>query len=546
MSVTKLFHRVLLSLLCVGILGVGAAPAWAQQPTEAAPVEERTASLANEETTLWLFEGPTLQADQLTQLQAELKAALSNDQGTHIIGDEAFNSYVSERRPSPPECLKGAMICTSPTSMVFDALQLALVIEVKVRRADNQLEAAYTLKDRRTDRGATVSIARGASPRQLALALVREIYNATGIVELTSVPPGARVMIDGADIGTTPLKHRLPVGAHSYQISFPQHRTASGEVEISTTQPSTMEVKLEALPGLLLLENVPPGALVYINDQPPRDAAQPLELPSGKYNLEIKAPNHESRREQITIVAGESISRDGALKRLNPLLRDISKESIVLNRYTLRLSYDHALQWTTFRGARGSDDQLGLEYEFRRHVRNANDELEPRRLIDPNGLRIEAAYHWENVGLTLLSLGYISDSRTQSIEVEDLKTGQRQSATLDRVRKLQFKPIQLSYRLFYNNLVPFAELGMGFNFQWLDIRVAQLPQTIIFSQTEALMSAGIGTQYFFSPRWFASARYNAHIHFNEGVGTEHVISLGVGAAFPNFFGVEPEPPAKIE
>lgn len=547
MLVTKLFLHMCLAALC---LGLGAASALAQtKPTTpaqpSATGSERTASLANEETTVWFFEAPTLDAATIAQLEAELKDALSGDQGTHLLGEQAFIEHIKTRRPTAPECLKGISACASASSMTFDALQLALIIEVKLRRADNQLEAAYTLKDRR-GQDPKVSIARGAGPRQLALAMVREIYNATGVIELTSQPPGARVMIDGADIGVTPLKHRLPAGNHSFTMSLPNYRMIEGELEVAPNKEASLERKLESLPAMLLLENVPPGALVYIEGMPPQDAAQPIELPAGKYNLELKAPGHESQRQQLELAPGESVSRDGTLVRLNPLLRDISREAIVLNRYTLRVSYDHALQWTSFRGARGSDEEQGADLEFRRHVRRADEEaLEPTRMMDPNGLRLEAAFHTEHLGVTLLSLGYISDSREQAIEVEELKTGERKSATLERVRKLQLKPAQLSYRLFYKNLVPKAELGFGVNFQWIDVRLPQLPNVVVLRQTEAFMNLGIGTDYFLTPRWFLSARYNAHVHFNEAVGAEHVLSFGIGAAFPNIFGFEPEPPDKI-
>lgn len=550
MLVTKLFHHVCLATLCM-VLWASAAHAQTKPTPQAAPTQsaakpsERTASLANEETTVWFFEAPTLEASIVTQLEAELKEALSGDQGTHLLGEQAFIEHIKTRRPTAPECLKGLSVCTSASSMTFDALQLALVIEVKLRRADNQLEAAYTLKDRR-GQDPKVSIARGAGPRQLALAMVREIYNATGVIELTSQPPGARVMIDGADIGVTPLKHRLPAGNHSFTMSLPNYRVVEGELEVAPNKEATLARKLESLPAMLLLENVPPGALVYIEGMEPQDAAQPLELPAGKYNIEIKAPGHESRRQQLELSPGESVSKDGTLVRLNPLLRDISREAIVLNRYTLRLSYDHALQWTTFRGARGGDNDLGLEYEFRRHVREAGEEaLEPTRVMDPNGLRLEAAFHTENLGVTLMSLGYISDSRDLAVEVENLKTGERQSATLERVRKVQLMPAQLSYRLFYKNLAPQAQLGFGVNFQWLDVRLPQLPNVVVLSQTEAFMNLGLGTDYFLTPRWFLSARYNAHVHFNEAVGAEHTLSFGIGAAFPNVFGFEPEPPDKI-
>ena len=504
-------------------------------------------SLSNDETTLWLFDGPTLPAEAMAQLEAALTEALQGDRGTHLIGAQAFEGYVQTRRPSPPDCLRGATPCTSPAAMTFDALQLALLIEVKVRRSGEWMEAAYTLKDRR-GQASTVAIARGSTPRQLALALVRDIYNATGVVEIVSTPPGARVTINGADIGHTPLKHRLPAGPHALVMSLSGHEPASATLEVSPNKESRHEQTLVASAATLTLDNAAPGAMAYIEGMAPQDAAQPLTLPAGKYVVELRAPGYESRRHEVELTPGGAVTRDGTMQRLNPLLRDVSREAILLNRYTLRFSYDHALRWASFRGARGGDEQVQEELIFRRHLpQGAEAALEPRRLISPNGLRVEAStWLTDHVGLTFFSLGYVSDTVSQLIEVDELRGGERKVATLESVRQLQVQPVRLSYRLFYKNLAPHADLGFGVNVQWLDVRLAPFPNAITLRQTEAFMALGLGTSYFVTPRWFIDARYNAHVHLNEAAGAEHMLSVGVGGAFPNVFGFEPEPPSKLK
>jgi hypothetical protein len=40
-------------------------------------------------------------------------------------------------------------------------------------------------------------------------------------------------------------------------------------------------------------------------------------------------------------------------------------------------------------------------------------------------------------------------------------------------------------------------------------------------------------------------RYSAQFYFDDGLGTENVLSVGAGIALPNLFGFEPEPPEKL-
>jgi serine/threonine protein kinase len=73
----------------------------------------------------------------------------------------------------------------------------------------------------------TVEVRPGASPPS-----VRVNFEPWGILDVGSEPAGAEVRIDGALVGTTPLKKPVSVGTHAIEVSLPGHVPASESREV--------------------------------------------------------------------------------------------------------------------------------------------------------------------------------------------------------------------------------------------------------------------------------------------------------------------------
>lgn len=65
-----------------------------------------------------------------------------------------------------------------------------------------------------------------------------------GQVTLSSSPAGARVLIDGAVVGVTPLTYSLPPGPHAITISLEGHADAARNVSVTKGETSTVAVDL--------------------------------------------------------------------------------------------------------------------------------------------------------------------------------------------------------------------------------------------------------------------------------------------------------------
>lgn len=491
---------------------------------------------------LWTFVAPNAPADAIDKIQRGLREALPDKGARHLFGEKALQDYIAHNSASPAECLLGLEPCVSPQTLAFDALGLALVIHVEITRADAQWVAQSRWVDRRGEVAGRTSLKAG-SARDLAFELAGEIFDSTASVSVLSEPPGAQVEIDGDPVGTTPLTYRLSLGEHRYQLQLDHHETVTGTFTLKADTPERIVHQLQAQSGALVLLNTPPGAQLVIDGEPRGPAHHRVELPAGTYQIEVRAAGYDTHQETLVLGQGQAVERRVQMDESHPLLRDIAADAIVQNRYIARLSYDHSFQRATLQDTRATVGPAHLSF---RSFRGADSSPPQNHLVSPNGLRLDFSYHWENFGLILLSASYLSSALELDALLDSSAVREPIEVRIERLRRLQLRPLQLRYRVFYKNLAVFAEAGTGINIDWIKARGELLDAPVSLSNSEAFWALGLGTSYYFTPHIFALFRYSAQAYIDDGPGAEHVLSLGAGIALPNIFGVEPEPPETLE
>ena len=154
-----------------------------------------------------------------------------------------------------------------------------------------------------------------------------------GRLLVRSTPSGASVSVDGSPRGETPLTLReLPLGTREIVVSEQGYLPESRRVALTESQPSrSIEVRLSressasqsgavaprpgtpatparpaASTGELVVESLPPGATVSINDQP--QGTTPLnlaELPPGEYRVTMSMKGYRDVVTTVRVVAGE-------------------------------------------------------------------------------------------------------------------------------------------------------------------------------------------------------------------------------------------------
>lgn len=504
------------------------------QTDEPVPEEaEETGGLAAGEIVLWDITGD----GDLEAFRKGVSEALAEDAARHLLTDEAFQKWLGERSVEVPGCFRGLAECVSPGAILFDALELSGRLRVTLG-PDN---ASWAIVDGR-GQALREGVVTEKDPRKRAFAVVREIFDATGVVTIGSEPPGATVEIDGRSVGTTPFTYRVDVGEHTYRLRLQDYETAEGSLVVSSGRATTIKETLDQLAGTLLVVDAPENAEVYVNGQLAGRAGKPLTLEPGSYTLEVRAEGYEPLSDAVTVEPGLAVKRSAPLQQSNPFLKDISSEAIIFNNYILRFGFEYGIHDASFQDARSNDEDpvefIGLADESG----NLAGGLQER--LGTTGLRLDASYGLKNFALVLVSLSYLSRSTDVDGFVSLPGVG-NVPVTITSVRRLQLRPFQVFYRYFYRNFVPFLESGIGINFQWLEAQGADFSGGKTLRRTDALWTVAVGGQYYFTENLFGLLRYSFQDYFERGLGSDHQISIGVGAAFPNLFGFDAEPPEQL-
>lgn len=128
----------------------------------------------------------------------------------------------------------------------------------------------------------------------------------TGTVVLESTPPGSSVLVDGADVGVTPLTQELPAGRH--QIEFRKGDTARKyDVDVVRGQQSVTNVDWGVKrTGILQVESTPSGAKVQVDGK--EYGVTPItvrDLIAGSHTLVLTTPEGSVRR-PVTIAEDQT------------------------------------------------------------------------------------------------------------------------------------------------------------------------------------------------------------------------------------------------
>ncbi len=502
-----------------------------------APPENTTVS---HEVVYWDIGGSDSKSVEV--FRSSVGQALAGEVGRHLLTEDTFRTFVRENAGPVPGCFLGVDSCPGAQALVFTTLGLSLAIHVELDTSTGRARAKYALVDARGSVSHESSVD-AATPRDAAFEIVREVFDATGAAQFETTPAGASVEIDGQSVGASPTLARLPIGKHKYSLHLSNFAVVSGEVEIRSGVTEQIKHSFEALPGQLLITDAPPGAHVFVNDKDYGEVGGAIELPPGTYAIEIKADGFESMRDAATITPGVESRRSAPLSQKLGLFAGFGPEAIAVNGYIFRIGFEHGIQSASFQDARTDNDRPHELRSFTDENGGFPSVGALDRTIHTNGVRLDFSYSFRNIGIVLLSMSYLLGQPEEPVAVTT-PLGSDELGNLIGIQRLQLRPFQVSYREFYDNFVPFVEGGMGMDFTWLDIE-SKFFNPVTLSQSQGFLGLGVGVQYFMTPNYFATVRYGIQGYFDAGLGIDHLLYLGLGAAFPNVFGFDAEPPEKL-
>jgi TonB family protein len=145
-------------------------------------------------------------------------------------------------------------------------------------------------------------------------------------VSIDSEPQGAQILIDGHEVGFTPVpRMSLKRGSYLVRLQRDGWEPLQREVVI-TADVATHNLNFTLTPvvttdqATLILRVIPAGAAVYVNGQKLAPSPSPPKFDPGTYRVEVKAKGFESWSGQVEL-------RSGATRELGVTLRRLRADS---------------------------------------------------------------------------------------------------------------------------------------------------------------------------------------------------------------------------
>jgi len=149
-------------------------------------------------------------------------------------------------------------------------------------------------------------------PKKVSASLESDI----GKLVLKTIPPRARVYINGKARGISPFRTELQEGRHKVRVTMTGFADAKATVDITRDKQTAKTINLVRLPGSFAFRSNPSGALVYINERVyGKTPFKVADLQAGKYKIRVEKNGFDSMSRDAYVTAGRENTVEFALKR---------------------------------------------------------------------------------------------------------------------------------------------------------------------------------------------------------------------------------------
>ncbi len=178
------------------------------------------------------------------------------------------------------------------------ALGTTPLLDVEITPGIHQLEL---MADRYLPAARELDVA-GASERQaLAVALTPD----WGVVSLNTSPPGATVLVDGAEAGVTPAAIEIMSGEHDVEVRLAGYNAWRTKVLVESNQPQQLpDVTLAQADGRVEIASNPSEASVSVDGEFRGRTPLSLRLSPGRaHRLTLTKPGYETATSELSVAA---------------------------------------------------------------------------------------------------------------------------------------------------------------------------------------------------------------------------------------------------
>jgi tetratricopeptide (TPR) repeat protein len=135
--------------------------------------------------------------------------------------------------------------------------------------------------------------------------LIAALKRRPGPVAITTVPPGARIFVDGTPSGAAPLTLELG-GAHTITAEL-DGRRAERTITVEYAEPAQVELALPAAAGVLVVTSNIAGARVLVDGDDVGATPFRGDLAAGAHVVVITATGYAASTQSATIANGQTV-----------------------------------------------------------------------------------------------------------------------------------------------------------------------------------------------------------------------------------------------
>jgi len=136
------------------------------------------------------------------------------------------------------------------------------------------------------------------------------------LMEFTSDPSGADVLLDGISLGQAPLRTSVAEGRHQLTAQLPGFETQNRPLEVRRGGAALQSFYFQH--GMLIVENTDPSAVqILVNNRLVGMSPTNLALPVGRFSITFRANGYETNNTTISVA-------DKSSQRFSPTLKAIA------------------------------------------------------------------------------------------------------------------------------------------------------------------------------------------------------------------------------
>lgn len=124
-----------------------------------------------------------------------------------------------------------------------------------------------------------------AQDRDRVIKLVRDLAIRPATLTVRTIPPGAKISVDGEPRGVSPYSGKINGGRHRVTLEH-EGRTEDKDISVEFGEPAVLDVTLRGEAGTLRVVG-PPGAILTVDDMPSGALPASVELSPGPHTIKV-------------------------------------------------------------------------------------------------------------------------------------------------------------------------------------------------------------------------------------------------------------------